>query len=297
MTSHPWRGRRWPRDHAGRHAYPLGMSVAQANSSFRLIYLPSHSVFWWQPYRLNADTSLTQNGQASLDVEGQIRRTGYLGNLPRTREADLPLNTTENPLPRSYFDSPIYREAGITYETTEETRPRRPPPPYNHYDQPILGPYRHHGAFTNSSPQATTPQGAPDLPESEFCPLCLIPFATLSASTSEQREAHVTSCIATASSSTPPISAHLSNSPFASDGRHPRHSGANRNRVYYILGEKELDTIERDKKNECPICMEGYEVGNEMGRLECLCRFHRECIDKWFGAQGMRKRCPIHFHW
>jgi hypothetical protein len=296
MTSHAWRGRRSPRECPPRYSYIPGIPTASPNASFRLIYLPSHSGFWWQPYGSIADVSL-QPGQASLDAAGRTRRPGHLEAHSRNRETDLPLNTPENPLPRSYFDSRIYREAGITYETTEETRPRRPPPPYTHYNQTVFDPYGDHGAGINSSPQATTPQGAPNLPESEYCPLCLVPFSTLSASAPEQREAHVTSCIATASSSTPPTPAHLVNSTSAMDGRHPRHSGANRNRVYYILGEKELDTIERDKKNECPICMEGYEVGHEMGRLECLCRFHRECIDKWFGAQGMRKRCPIHFHW
>jgi hypothetical protein len=27
--------------------------------------------------------------------------------------------------------------------------------------------------------------------------------------------------------------------------------------------------------NECVICLEDFEVGDEMGRLECLCKFHR----------------------
>lgn len=45
---------------------------------------------------------------------------------------------------------------------------------------------------------------------------------------------------------------------------------------------------------ECTICLEEFEVGVDMGRLECLCRFHRRCIDAWFkGHPGM---CPIHQH-
>jgi hypothetical protein len=28
---------------------------------------------------------------------------------------------------------------------------------------------------------------------------------------------------------------------------------------------------------ECVICFEEFETGDEMGRLECLCRFHRVC--------------------
>jgi hypothetical protein len=45
---------------------------------------------------------------------------------------------------------------------------------------------------------------------------------------------------------------------------------------------------------ECTICLEEFEVGVPMARLECLCRFHRACISAWFiGHPG---RCPVHQH-
>jgi hypothetical protein len=32
-------------------------------------------------------------------------------------------------------------------------------------------------------------------------------------------------------------------------------------------------------REECIICFEEFEVGDEMGRLECLCKFHRVSRD------------------
>lgn len=45
---------------------------------------------------------------------------------------------------------------------------------------------------------------------------------------------------------------------------------------------------------ECTICLEDFEVGQEMGRLECFCRFHMKCIRDWFETKP--GQCPIHQH-
>jgi hypothetical protein len=45
---------------------------------------------------------------------------------------------------------------------------------------------------------------------------------------------------------------------------------------------------------ECTICLEEFEVGEEMGRLECFCRFHLRCIRKWFELH--HGQCPVHQH-
>lgn len=42
---------------------------------------------------------------------------------------------------------------------------------------------------------------------------------------------------------------------------------------------------------ECTICMEDYEVRQVLARLECLCKFHKECIVDWFGRKA---ECPVH---
>lgn len=45
---------------------------------------------------------------------------------------------------------------------------------------------------------------------------------------------------------------------------------------------------------ECTICLEEFEVGVPMARLECLCRYHRKCIREWFVEHP--GRCPVHQH-
>ncbi|OWP07054.1 hypothetical protein B2J93_7788 [Marssonina coronariae] len=45
---------------------------------------------------------------------------------------------------------------------------------------------------------------------------------------------------------------------------------------------------------ECTICLEEFEVGELMGRLECFCRFHYKCIQQWF--VGHPGQCPVHQH-
>jgi hypothetical protein len=43
---------------------------------------------------------------------------------------------------------------------------------------------------------------------------------------------------------------------------------------------------------ECTICLEEFEVGQDMGRLECFCRFHLHCIREWF--VNHYGQCPVH---
>ncbi|ELR05011.1 hypothetical protein VC83_05101 [Pseudogymnoascus destructans] len=45
---------------------------------------------------------------------------------------------------------------------------------------------------------------------------------------------------------------------------------------------------------ECTICLDEFEVGVQMARLECLCRFHEKCIRSWW--EGKPGRCPVHGH-
>ena len=49
--------------------------------------------------------------------------------------------------------------------------------------------------------------------------------------------------------------------------------------------------VREDEPLECPICFEEFEVEQEVATLDCLCRFHRHCIQEWF-QKG--KTCPVH---
>lgn len=54
----------------------------------------------------------------------------------------------------------------------------------------------------------------------------------------------------------------------------------------------EKDCLAEDgTRQECSICFVEYDVGDQMARLECLCKFHKTCIVEWFFRKA---ECPVH---
>ncbi len=45
--------------------------------------------------------------------------------------------------------------------------------------------------------------------------------------------------------------------------------------LVYHASEKDCVGEDGGGAQECVICFEEFAVGDEMGRLECLCKFHR----------------------
>ncbi|KAI9743124.1 MAG: hypothetical protein M1818_003419 [Claussenomyces sp. TS43310] len=68
-------------------------------------------------------------------------------------------------------------------------------------------------------------------------------------------------------------------------------SGGGRRTAMFPYKATEKDCVD---DAECTICLEEFEVGVSMARLECLCRFHRHCIQEWFVSHP--GRCPVHQH-
>ncbi|KAL0962054.1 hypothetical protein UPYG_G00335130 [Umbra pygmaea] len=50
------------------------------------------------------------------------------------------------------------------------------------------------------------------------------------------------------------------------------------------------DVLAKDS-GECAICLDEMEQGNTIGRLPCLCIYHKGCIDEWF---EVNRSCPEH---
>ena len=73
---------------------------------------------------------------------------------------------------------------------------------------------------------------------------------------------------------TPASVSSLANaSPAAASASRPRRQTATRMLVYRA---SEKDCVDEDgQAQECVICFEEFEEGQEMGRLECLCKFHK----------------------
>jgi hypothetical protein len=153
-----------------------------------------------------------------------------------------------------------------------------------------------HGEASGSAPSSSNnrmlppgPQPRRQIAEEDECPVCHRELPSRSLPDFEaQREAHITSCITDHSifGRTPTGTGVASGSPgIPSPAARPRRTGM----FPYKATEKDCVDLA-----ECTICLEEFEVGVDMARLECLCRFHRRCINAWF--EGHPGRCPIHQH-
>lgn len=160
-------------------------------------------------------------------------------------------------------------------------------------------------------PSTPRPVTQHQLREEDECPICHGALPPSSADGSEvAREAHVSECIETHFSSSTPRASHLPHSAsteaaFAAIAATPSQAAGTGNiptghrvslgsqdltspsfqqrrrasgMVVYHATEK--DCVGEDGKGEaeCVICFEEFAVGDEMGRLECLCKFHKVCI-------------------
>jgi len=63
--------------------------------------------------------------------------------------------------------------------------------------------------------------------------------------------------------------------------------------LIYHATEKDCLDLATGEPQECVICFEEFEEGDEMARLECLCKFHRRCIRGWWEMKG-GGMCPTH---
>lgn len=170
---------------------------------------------------------------------------------------------------------------------------------------------RQQGAVVSSSsalPHNTPQPRRRQVREEDECPVCGIELPPGEA----VREAHIQTCVSsrfsTPHSHTPPVpslapipptNAHDPNLPSTTSPTSNADSARARAMSYrsrgifpYIATEK--DCVDGEgREQECTICMEEFQPGEEMGRLECLCKFHRKCIREWWGIKG-RGSCPVH---
>lgn len=156
------------------------------------------------------------------------------------------------------------------------------------------------------------------IPEEDECPVCHeeLPPKGPDGST-VAREAHVENCISAnfagpssqSRTSTPSAaieaavhanaarpsdaggasSAPSSAPPVAESSRRRRHT---QGMLRYRASEKDC-VDEKGDPQECIICFEDFHEGDEMGRLECFCKFHRTCIRQWWDTKGDGS-CPTH---
>ncbi|KAI9778722.1 MAG: hypothetical protein M1839_007953 [Geoglossum umbratile] len=196
--------------------------------------------------------------------------------------------------------------------------PRNPgpgPAPGNAYPQ------RHYRSMLdvdNATPAPPAPppphHPRPDLREEDYCPICQAILPPPRPDGDEgAREAHIENCIqisfygshrstptTTSSqqqqptpSSAPDTQAPASTpSPAGGSPIRPRRGTVGR-MVAFLATEKDCAGEGGEGVAECIICFEDIEVGAEMARLECLCKFHKACVRKWWDTKG-QGACPVH---
>ncbi|KAG9238805.1 hypothetical protein BJ875DRAFT_4074 [Amylocarpus encephaloides] len=256
---------------------------------------------------------------------GPISVREALANTPRRPREPIIFGNNDGP---SYFSRPV--ERGSSYNHREDPRLGMDAMEPRSRSSTVGAPSResHHmnNAFTPTGEAVTTapqryssliprigsdlsrplppsPQPRTQIPEEDECWVCHkeLPSRTLP-DFENQRSQHVESCIISAMRGSSPSPARPTQNtstaitaPAAPSTSQPRVGSPSpaqvrRTGVFpYIATEK--DCVD---DAECTICLEEFEVGIEMGRLECFCRFHLKCIRHWFGSKP--GQCPVHQH-
>ncbi|KXL43977.1 hypothetical protein M433DRAFT_155349 [Acidomyces richmondensis BFW] len=143
------------------------------------------------------------------------------------------------------------------------------------------------------------PKPRREVREEDECPVC----GTELPPGEQIRETHIQECIAARFSSSNPSHAARVQTPPPSDvdsvsgstpqSNRPRATSYRpRGMALYRATEKDCLT-EDGGAQECIICFEEFQPGDEMGRMECLCKFHRQCIRQWWDTKGAGS-CPTH---
>ncbi|KLU91129.1 hypothetical protein MAPG_09652 [Magnaporthiopsis poae ATCC 64411] len=211
--------------------------------------------------------------------------------------------------------SPGPRGSSNPYPSTQRSIMTGTPPSYlpsQHRYQPAVDPRQSGGPSTTTahyrhrrSLPPPPPQPQYQIAEEDECPVCHreLPRRTLP-NVDALRESHITACIIThstygASPARPPASSAAGNGD-GGEGSSSASSAQTQSRLPPIpprrTGMFPYLATEKDcvDSAECTICLEEFEVGAPMARLECLCRFHHACISAWFVNHP--GRCPVHQH-
>ncbi|KAI5780100.1 hypothetical protein EDC01DRAFT_620786 [Geopyxis carbonaria] len=191
------------------------------------------------------------------------------------------------PVPVIDLTSSPERAAGNTRVINLTQGGRSLPPPHG----PISPSSRRnlvHGSLGHHQHQPQPQQ--PQLAETDYCPICHRPLPYLSDPSEAGREAHITSCIVAATST----SASPSPGPtrIAVGGRQRSYTNGGRMVVWKASAKDCIDPA-TSEAIECVICFEDFEELQDIARLECLCRYHKRCIRDWFDRKG-NGECPVH---
>ena len=134
-------------------------------------------------------------------------------------------------------------------------------------------------AATRASQNPFITAARPRLRETDICPICRRALPERGADGDESaREEHIMACIRSRDATY--------------HGEEGYDNGSSKRIHMLPFTATEKDCVGEDgNAQECSICMVEYDVGDELARLECLCKFHKECIVEWLRRKA---ECPLH---
>lgn len=260
----------------------------------------------WTPPQQNTVTG-------SRPVPSPSRRSSEASQSRYHRRPSIPVPSTRPQTNDSRF--PPYRDFPVgesqphsaAMSSSSGPHPHHPLHPSNRTARPrgLTAPAsRAQPTDASSSTNPVPRERRRQVREEDECPVCGIELPPGDAI----REGHIQTCVSSRFSTPPgrppaipdigpipPANPHDPNLPSSlgsSNARSRAMSYRSRGIFPYIATEKDCMDGE-GREQECTICMEEFQPGEEMGRLECLCKFHRKCIRDWWGIKG-RGSCPVH---
>lgn len=274
------------------HSLPTPPSSSSASSPYR-----NRTPTFGQPSQIPRMDSYSNNRRASIDYSRYqgVQSNPLAGHQNTNQFQSNPLNNAFVPSYGSAPNSPtIYLPRHV------QSRPHR-----QHASLSVLPSSRHRAIFeamtTPESPPPPLPPPVQELSrrqvaEEDECPICHEELPSKGLNGSEiEREAHISACIEGHFTTSRVQHGGLPNAataavsiarPVLGDVGVPSLAGSSTRRRtagMLVYNATEKDCMGEDGgTQECIICFEEFEPGIEMGRLECLCKFHKVCSNLVF---------------
>jgi len=285
---------------------PQTQSSVQSNASSPAPYFGLGSYFGASP----SDTSSAHARSRSVTMVGSWA-TSLSACLPLSRETEFQPQPQQAGLPSSSgvarhqfpqnTENRILSGTPPIYYPSSSSSSRRPARYHGSTPYPGMPDFSNRGGSSSAAGPSSSshvhrrlpplPAPPPQIAEEDECPVCHRELPPRSLPDYEaRREAHINMCIMSHSAYNGGAS---SGSPAATpnSGEPPLPPAPPRRTGMFPYKATEKDCVD---SAECTICLEEFEVGVPMARLECLCRFHRACISAWWERHP--GRCPMHQH-
>lgn len=251
--------------------YPTGSSIGLSSSGTNPNIPSRYSGFSRHRYPLPFDPFGNQN------LPPRYRSNSSLATGPESQQS---MSTSYQPRPQILGTmNPSYPTFTHGRYQSLDSSNRSTPSGTRPLVRPIDRPEPSSSSYSEGFRHPPRISSRPRVHENDICPICrrLLPPRGVDGDETA-REAHIMACITERDPSTQSSNGHASSS---------------RGAAYMVrFTATEKDCVAEDGNvQECSICMIEYNVGDQLARLECLCKFHRECIVEWFGR---KQECPVH---